>query len=274
MLNTKGKAYRASRLNRHLSLGIFVGLHSFIRAAQSRAPWIRPLKFAAYNFATQHFGWHVEPEFRLLSQLAPSGLALDIGGNWGQSVLALQRMAQPSQIVSFEPNPVLAARLSRKFSSAAGVSVQQLALSDAAGSFTLYIPRYHNYIYDGLASLDRREAEGWFTPERFAGFNPARLHVDAVEVETRTLDSFGLKPEIIKIDVQGAEPLVVAGGARTFAECRPATIMECPDAAMVDCMAGFGLVAYHFDGAKLGDWRNHDNNVIFLSDEHRAKIGL
>jgi FkbM family methyltransferase len=251
-----------------------LGIQAIIRAAQSRVPWIRPAKFAAYNFAARQFGLHVEPEFRLLSKLSPAGLALDIGGNWGQSIIALQRMAKPSKIISFEPNPLLASRLVREFSAHKDVSVEQFALSDAAGSFTLYIPRYHDYVYDGLASLNRNEAEGWFTRTRFAGFDPDKLHIESVEVETRTLDSLGLKPDIVKIDVQGAEAMVVAGGAETFAACRPATLMECPDDGIVDKLAGCGLTAYYYDGTKLCDWRGYVNNVIFLSDEHRRKIGL
>jgi FkbM family methyltransferase len=251
-----------------------LGIQAIIRAAQSRVPWIRPAKFAAYNFAARQFGLHVEPEFRLLSRLAPSGLALDVGGNWGQSIIALQRWAKPARIVSFEPNPILATRLKRHHGNQPSVSIEQFALSDSAGAFTLYIPHYYDYVYDGLASLNRSEAEGWFTPARFAGFDPSRLHIQSVEIETRTLDSLGVNPEIVKIDVQGAEALVIAGATRTFARCQPVTLMESVDDAMVERMAGFGLNAYFFNGTGLADWRDYTNNVIFLTDEHRDKIGL
>lgn len=245
-----------------------------VRAAQSRVPWIRPLKFRAYNFATRALGWHIEPEFHLLARLGPVSLALDVGGNWGQSIEALKRTVPGARIISFEPNPLLAARLDRHFSDDDAVTVECFALSDRAGTFTLHIPVYHGFVYDGLASLSREEAENWFTPERFAGFDRSKLTVQAVRVETHMLDSLDLAPEVIKIDVQGAEPLVVEGAARTLETHRPALIMEAPGEALVERLATIGLRAYYFDGKALRDWRDYTNNVIFLSDAHRDRIGL
>ena len=252
-----------------------MNLKSIVRATQSRMPWIRGIKFSAYNASTRLLGWHIEPEFHLLSMIAAPNLALDIGGNWGQSIEALRRTARTARIVSFEPNPVLAERLIRRYAhSDANITVKPFALSDASAHFDLHVPRYYNFIYDGLASLDRSEAEGWFTAERFAGFDPNKLVIDTVRVETRTLDSLSLAPDIVKIDVQGAEDRVVAGGAATFAASRPATIMECPSSSLVETMASFGLNAFHFNGNRLGDWRLHTTNVIFLSNDHRIALNL
>ncbi|MDE2403618.1 MAG: FkbM family methyltransferase [Sphingomonadales bacterium] len=251
-----------------------MNLKSILRSTQSAFPFIRPWKFEAYNFGTRHFGWHVEAEFRLLAGLAPVSLALDIGGNWGQSIHALQRLARPGRIISFEPNPVLAARLQRRFAGDAAVEIRNFALSNAAGEFTLHVPRYGNYLYDGLASLKVEEARDWFTPERFAWFNPARLHIDSAIVTTATLDSLALSPAVVKIDVQGAEELVVEGGLATFDRCKPFTIMECPTARIVEQLSGVGLQAYHYHQGKLQHWEHHDSNVVFMTDAHRATLGL
>lgn len=250
-----------------------MGLKSILRATQTRMPWIRGIKFDVYNASTRLLGWHMEPEFNLLSRIATPRLALDIGGNWGQSIEAFRRTVPSARIVSFEPNNFLADRLARRYARAnSKIAVERFALSDTTGHFDLHIPRYHNYIYDGLASLDRSEAENWFTAKRFAGFDHRKLVIDTVRVETRTLDSFGLSPDIVKIDVQGAEERVVKGGAATFAAHRPITIMECPSASLVDMMADFGLHAFHLKNNHLADWRDHTNNVIFLSEHHRAAL--
>lgn len=251
-----------------------MGIKSLIRAGQSRFPWIRPLKFEFYNFLTRTVGWHIEPEFRLLDRLGPVSLALDVGGNWGQSIEALRYVLPSTNIISYEPNPVLANRLSWKYGNKSTVRIEQFALSNNEGQFNLYIPRYYDFIYDGLASLDEQEASGWFTPERFAGLNRSKLKIECVEVKTFKLDSLGLKPEVVKIDVQGAEPLVISGGRETFSSCRPLTIMEAPSEDLVATMRDFGLNAFHFDGRSLSDWRRYTNNVVFLSEAHREKIGL
>src|SRR5262245_40787380 len=124
-----------------------------LRTLQCHVPAIRPLKFATYNLGTRVLGWPMEEDFRLLARVAPIGLAVDIGGNWGQSIYALRRTARPKKIVSFEPNPVLADRLSKIFASDEGVEIKPFALADQAGALKLFIPSYRGYIYDGLASL-------------------------------------------------------------------------------------------------------------------------
>ena len=249
-------------------------LKSVLRSVQSTVPFIRPFKFEAYNFGTRHFGWPVEPEFRLLASLPPASLALDIGGNWGQSIHALKRLARPAKIISFEPNPVLASRLQRRFAGDGSVEIRACALSNAEGEFTLYMPRYGNYLYDGLASLKYEEARDWFTAERFAWFDPARLHIDSATVKTVTLDSLGLSPAVVKIDVQGAEELVIEGGIGTFDRCKPITIMECPTASIIAQLSEIGLHAYFYDEGKLKHWEGHNSNVVFMTDQHRAALGL
>ncbi len=246
----------------------------WIRSTQSRFPWLRAAKFEAYNAGTRAFGWRVEPEFKLLAAMAPAGLALDIGGNWGQSIWALTRYAKPARVVSFEPNAYLAARLQRRFETVTGVMIEACGLSDREGQFDLYTPRYRNFIYDGLASLNRDEAAHWLNPQRMAGFDAQLLHVDSQTVATRTLDSFGYRPDIVKIDVQGHEAAVVAGGIETFAEAQPVSIIEAPDDALVARFAGIGMTAYRVANGRLErDWRGNDN-VLFLSDRRRAALGL
>ena len=191
------------------------------RAAQSHLPVLRTAKFAAYNFATRRFGLHVEEDFKLLARLSGVGLAIDVGGNWGQSVAALERYAKPDRIVSFEPNPALSRRLIAQAAHHPGLTVEAVGLGSEAGAFALHVPRYRNYIYDGLASLDEEAARSWLNPERVAWFDPAHLHIDRYMVDVRTLDSFALVPDIVKIDVQGRELDVVRGGAETFRGAGP-----------------------------------------------------
>jgi FkbM family methyltransferase len=235
-------------------------------------PAIRAAKFGSYNLGTKFLGRPLEAEFKLLSRFGPVRLALDIGGNWGQSIVALKRVVNPRKIVSFEPNSVLAERLARKFSADQSVEIKELALSDREGEFTLYIPIYMNYVYDGLASLNIDEARCWFTSDRFAFFKPSRLRIEKVAVRTATLDSLQVMPDVVKMDVQGAEAKVLAGGLATFREAQPITIMECPSTAVVAQMATFGLEAYYFDGRALLDWRLHHSNVIFMTKQQKQAL--
>lgn len=243
-----------------------------LRAAQSWFPFARSAKFAAYNVLTRRFGWHVEPEFRLLARLRRVGTAVDVGANWGQSLFALRRYAAPSDVVCFEPNPALADRLRRATAGDDRVRVEAVALGREPGRFDLHIPRYRRFVYDGLASLDAAEAGQWLDERRVARFDPAKLHVERVEVEVRTLDGYGLQPDVVKIDVQGLEHAVVSGGLETFRRCRPLTIVESPSAELVALLDGLGLAAYRWTGSALVRGDTSGLNTLFLTDERRAEL--
>ena len=69
-------------------------------------------------------------------------------------------------------------------------------------------------------------ARAYLSPQTLYGFDPARLTVEEAECETRTLDSFDLKPTFIKIDVEGLEHEVLAGGAFTLIANEPVLMIE------------------------------------------------
>lgn len=245
-----------------------------LRNLQTFFPFIRSAKFGTYNAATRYLGARIEPEFRMLAAYPAGGVALDIGGNWGQSILAFQRMARPSKIISFEPNQVLAQRLVRVFGKDPKVVIHSCALSDEQGEFDLYVPQYRNYVYDGLASLDEEEARGWLNPQRMTAFDPDKLHVSKQNVPVKLLDSFGLNPDFVKIDVQGAELSVVKGGIETFRKNQPVAIIEGPCQELVALLDSIGLKAYRLHEGKLDDAWMHASNSVFLSDKRRAEMGL
>lgn len=245
-----------------------------LRTLQSYAPFIRPAKFAAYNMATRMLGWRIEPDFELLSRLESVGLVLDVGANWGQSIHAFKRTARPDRIVSFEPNPILGARLQRVMRGDPRVQIEQCALGEMPGRFELYVPRYRNYVYDGLASLSEEAARAWLNPERMAAFDPAKLSIDRFEVEVRTLDSYGFSPDVVKIDVQGFELEVVKGGRETFRRSRPITIVETPPPELVALLAELDMHPYRWTGGELVPNDLGGLNTLFLDSRRRAALKL
>ncbi len=241
-----------------------------IRSLQTHFPAIRGAKFSAYNWATRTIGWRVEPEFRLLGAMAPVSLAIDIGGNWGQSILALQRHARPSQIVSFEPNPQLAQRLKRVFADDKTVSVDGRALGNVPGSFNLFVPSYRGFVYDGLASLDYDSAAKWLNPQRMARFDKSKLEIEEHSIEVTTLDSLDLTPDIIKIDVQGHEEAVIDGAIETIERSKPVIILEDPTDGLIGKLANVGIEQFGLVNGRLVAGDRSQPNSIFLTAEKRA----
>ncbi|MFM7349958.1 MAG: FkbM family methyltransferase [Erythrobacter sp.] len=249
-------------------------MRAIVRSLQTRVPGLWASKHGVYNRLIRHFGLLMEPEFALLSRMGEIGLVLDIGANYGQSIEAIRRCAAPRGIVSFEPISVLAEGLKRQYGGSQ-VSIEHCALADAPGELTLYIPTYRHAVLDGLASLERDSiTEFLANPALFWNFRPEWLTIAENRVAVRTLDSFGLAPEVVKIDVQGIELAVVEGGMETFRSHQPLTIVENPSDALVALFASIGMTAYGYTGGRLVGDSAGLTNTVFLSEAMKARLGF
>lgn len=140
---------------------------------------------------------------------------LYIGANKGQDV-ALQLLTFPRAVVHcFEPQSGCQSALRDLASRWPGrVHVHPVALSNSTGTATLRRPAKH----DMASSLMVPNAH---MSELF----PHVQDWEEEQVATDTLDAWAAGHSLgddvlVKLDVQGAEPLVVAGGKRTFRQAR------------------------------------------------------
>jgi FkbM family methyltransferase len=189
-----------------------------------------------YNFATSQWRYTFmyrmhhphERDFRALTLLNFGSLPLlvDVGGNIGQSVLSLYTMVPNARVLSFEPNPAVFRKLQRLTRKFPQLTVIPNGLSDETGEADLFIPSYNGSALSGLASFDYESAKGWLSRERVARFDPNKLTVASKRVSLTRLDDLGLEPDFIKIDVQGLECRVLAGGLETIRKYRPVIMAE------------------------------------------------
>jgi hypothetical protein len=107
-----------------------------------------------------------------------------------------------------------------------------------------------------------------------ARFDRRFLSIEEQTVPVRTLDSFEFTPDVVKIDVQGAEHQVVKGAVETFRRADPITIVEAPTKELVDLFASLNMTAYALQGDSLtAKWRA-STNVLFLSAKRRRQLKL
>ncbi len=159
----------------------------------------------------------VEPELRALDRLlSPGNVFIDVGANIGLYALKAARLVGPTgRVLAFEPGAEAYDHLVANLAMNAypWAAPMKVAASDAAGQAVLHhVPLGHD-------------------PQAFSLIANARA-TDGEVVETVTLDSLidraGLtRVDLIKIDVEGAEPLVIAGARDLLARLRPAVIFEC-----------------------------------------------
>lgn len=151
-----------------------------------------------------------EWELKELSRYVPRDrLAIDVGGNIGIYSYHMRRLSRG--VITFEPNPVYAARLR---SIGLGRRLQEVALSDHAGAAELRIPIWEGHEAPGMASLE-------------AAAVPQTTLARTVPVALRRLDDYVFGPiGFIKIDVEGHEEGVLRGAAETIQRDRPTLLIE------------------------------------------------
>lgn len=133
--------------------------------------------------------------------LEPGDVFWDVGANFGfMSLWVDRRFAGAVSTTAFEPNPRVAATLRRnlEINAARAVRVEEQCLSDRPGRVTFYTSVDHSWNATLLPSFARLYGENI-----------------AIEVAATTIDRYASTnepPSVLKIDVEGAEHLVVAGG--------------------------------------------------------------
>jgi FkbM family methyltransferase len=149
---------------------------------------------------------------QLLLDLLDIDTVLDVGAHAGEFGQSLRHAGYERQIVSLEPVGDLYSRLQ----SVAGVdsawTCKQVAVGDRAGDTEIHISGN-----DGFSSSIREMAAA------HEAADPSSAYVGSEKVEVTTLDQLGeeaLDPSsrlFVKVDTQGYESEVIAGGPATLA---------------------------------------------------------
>jgi FkbM family methyltransferase len=160
-----------------------------------------------------------DPDYRWVS--GPDvRLVVDVGGNRGQSAASFAVLCPAATVVSFEPNPAHTRDMRMLRWVLRGRLVHHAtALADTEGDALLWIPVSQRRAVTGEGSLDPTALD------RAARRVTVNGHT-TVTVPVRTLDSYRLAPDVIKVDVQGTEAAVLRGAERTLAQHRPTVVVE------------------------------------------------
>jgi FkbM family methyltransferase len=140
-------------------------------------------------------GYETEYTQQMLNDLEPDDILFDIGACVG--MVALHAASRCSKVIAFEPDPGFSDRLKNNLSMNPGISIEliEVAIGNHDGTMMLYS--------DGVAGNSPSLRPRW--GERFE-----------IQVPVRTLDSLLLgglpRPTVLKIDVEGAESMVLEGG--------------------------------------------------------------
>jgi FkbM family methyltransferase len=160
-----------------------------------------------------------EPHLQALLNrfLNSGGIAFDIGASTGFFALLMSRLVGPTgRVYAFEPveSTVGILRRNLELNDVANVEVKPVAVSDAAGSVLLQVPESNA----SMASMHWHKKEKSIVTEQ----------VDAVVLDQMECLS-EICPDLVKIDVEGAEGNVIRGAYELLKRCRPIVFVECSE---------------------------------------------
>jgi FkbM family methyltransferase len=220
----------------------------------------------------------IEPALTSLfrSLLRPGRVFVDVGAHYGyHSLLASELVGPTGRVVAFEPNRQTFALLAANLASRANVKAEPFALADVEGAAALqdYGPRHSS-----LCTL---------LPEaRVPAAERASLRAATAIVPSTTLDRYadahGMRPDVIKIDAEGAELAVLRGGTRLLERDRPVVTVETGDydspgapasSLAVRFLEDHGYAAFELraDGMRAHELRERYgyDNLVFI---HRSAV--
>lgn len=210
------------------------------------------LDWLRYLHRAYRYRWLVDPaELRFVCRSLGRGqVAVDVGCHKGAYTYWMRRrVGAAGAVVAFEPQPGQVDYLRRVFGQMryGNVTLEPQGLSDVVGRLPLYVPH-------GIG-----RTHGASFVQKQVAHRPRRT----VEVDVTTLDAYFANrpqgPDFVKIDVEGYESAVLAGGRQTLQAHRPALLVECEARhrsdgdvqPMFDWLASLGFEGSFFCNGRL-----------------------
>ena len=198
------------------------------------------------------------------------GLFLDIGANAGESVLSFRLFNRTAPILSIEPNRYHEPDLRFLKRRIRNFDYLLCGAGDTNGRATLYVPVYRDLPLTGEASFHREQAlDNYWLREQVGTGARSAVRLLELPVEVKRMDDLALRPDFVKIDVQGFESKVVAGLRDTIAAAQPVLLIErsgCDDALHAQlARLGYRAFVYGADADSFTPYgRQPAQNLFFL----------
>jgi FkbM family methyltransferase len=174
--------------------------------------------------------------------VAAGDTVYDVGANIGYVSLSLSKQVGPTgRVIAFEPVPrntdLLRANI--RDNKINNVSVYDAAASNTRGEATI---RFAENLATASLTWHRDNASA------------TSITVKTVAIDEMVAAGEIGNPAFVKIDVEGAENLVLEGMGKTLAAARPVLFVECSDAGRETAWHLLREQGYHCQSAITGKW--------------------
>lgn len=169
---------------------------------------LRDLPESAFRLLLSSYDYEAGEQALLRRLIRPGDVAYDVGANIGLYVALFAALVGPrGRVVAFEPNPKLCLNLRRTVAGIPFAELHECALAKEPGELTFFVP--DDAMMGSLADWSGRATE-------------------QVRCEVKVLDHLAnslAKPDVLKIDTEGAEFLVLQGATAMMADPARAPIV-------------------------------------------------
>lgn len=149
---------------------------------------------------------------RFLNDIPKDGIVLDIGACTG-SYSMLDLIRPDIQISAFEPSRAFKELAVNIKTNGSKTECYNMAVSNQSGIF----------------DFNEIEADGSIALSMLGGKPAAHKEYYTISIDVITIDDLAMKPDIIKIDTEGAELMVLQGGVETITKHHPIIYCEYSD---------------------------------------------
>ncbi|MHB8381343.1 MAG: FkbM family methyltransferase, partial [Candidatus Binataceae bacterium] len=180
--------------------------------------------FADFVQRQIYFGGLFEPieSYLFLKMIAPGMTVFDVGANCGQyTVLAARAVGAIGTVHSFEPMAATFVTLDQNvcLNRFENVTINQAALWNEATNLSL-----------GNEPGEQVRSGRWSAG--FAAADPSAVSVRALRLDDYVREHGITRIDLIKMDIEGAEPFMLQGARESLDRFRPAFLMEVNRAAL------------------------------------------
>jgi FkbM family methyltransferase len=214
-----------------------------------------------------------EPEVQeaLAELLKPGQTVYDVGANIGFFTILCSRLVGPSgRVYAFEPIPRNLATLKRNIAlnGLTNVVVVEMALSSSSGTAEMFVSpwsAFHSLNVEGASKQDNH------------GPDAGEIVVQTVTLDEFVRDDGVHAPDLVKIDVEGAELIVLAGMRETLRTLKPLVLCELHDtnaayAEFVESI-GYGVRLVDEDGDDVAHAGRNVHTIAWPREHEPAGIG-
>jgi FkbM family methyltransferase len=215
-----------------------------------------------------------EPEVQaaLAELIEPGQTVYDVGANIGFFTILCSRLVGPQgKVYAFEPIPQNLATLRHNvtINALSNVTIVEAALSSSTGTAEMFVSPWSAFHSLNLEGATKQDNHGPRAGE--------------ITVQTVTLDEFvqgeGVRaPDLVKIDVEGAELIVLAGMRETLRSVKPLLLCELHDtkagyAELVDSI-GYRVRVIDGESPELADAARNPHTIAWPREREMAGVAV